>query len=238
MSDALAIVVYTSLAGACIPLGGLAASVERLSPGWLEQEFRHFVIAFGGGALLAAVSLVLVPEGAEALHGATATALLLAGGLAFFGLEQALGRRRREAPQLSAMLADYLPESMALGGLFAAGGEGAPLLALLIGLQNLPEGFNAWRELASARGDDSRRTLLPMLALVPLGPALGLAGWLWLSAQPAVLGGIMLFSAGGILYLVFQDIAPQARLERHWAPPLGAVGGFALGLAGHLALAA
>ena len=36
----------------------------------------------------------------------------------------------------------------------------------------------------------------------------------------------MLFASGGILYLIFQDIAPQARLERHWAPTLGAVLGF------------
>ena len=36
--------------------------------------------------------------------------------------------------------------------------------------------------------------------------------------------------------LAFQDIAPQARLERHWAPPLGAVLGFALALLAHMAL--
>lgn len=44
--------------------------------------------------------------------------------------------------------------------------------------------------------------------------------------------------AVGILYLTFQDIAPQSRLERHWAPPLGAVLGFALALVGQLLLAA
>lgn len=47
----------------------------------------------------------------------------------------------------------------------------------------------------------------------------------------------MLFAAGGILYLTFQDIAPQVRLDRHWAPPLGAVGGFLLGLAGSFIVA-
>ncbi|MEQ9262099.1 MAG: hypothetical protein RLP14_02950 [Owenweeksia sp.] len=44
----------------------------------------------------------------------------------------------------------------------------------------------------------------------------------------------MVFSSGGILFLTFQDIAPQARLEKHWAPTLGAVLGFALGLMGHM----
>jgi ZIP family zinc transporter len=56
-----------------------------------------------------------------------------------------------------------------------------------------------------------------------------------LADVPQVLGGVMIFAAGGILYLLFEDVAPQARLERHWAPPLGAVGGFLLGYAGHLA---
>ena len=46
----------------------------------------------------------------------------------------------------------------------------------------------------------------------------------------------MLFAAGGILYLTFEDIAPQARLERHWAPPIGAVCGFALALLGEMLL--
>jgi ZIP family zinc transporter len=40
----------------------------------------------------------------------------------------------------------------------------------------------------------------------------------------------MLVASGGILYLIFQDIAPQSRLEKHWAPPLGAVIGFCLAL--------
>ncbi len=44
----------------------------------------------------------------------------------------------------------------------------------------------------------------------------------------------MMFAGGGILYLLFEDVAPQMPLERHWAPPLGAVAGCGLGLAGHL----
>ena len=117
--------------------------------------------------------------------------------------------------------------------MFAAGADGAVVLALLIGLQNLPEGFNAWRELSGnvRPGVALRR----MLLLALLGPVCGAVGWFWLADQDAILGAIMLFAAGGvlgtsprILYLTFQDIAPQARLERHWSPPLGAVLGFAL----------
>lgn len=38
----------------------------------------------------------------------------------------------------------------------------------------------------------------------------------------------MLFASGGILDLIFQDIAPQSRLKRHWASLLGAVVGFSV----------
>jgi ZIP family zinc transporter len=44
----------------------------------------------------------------------------------------------------------------------------------------------------------------------------------------------MLFASGGILYSIFQDIAPQAKLDKHWFPPMGGVFGFALGLIGFM----
>ena len=232
----LELVLWTTLAGACIPAGAALARVERIHPRWLEDEFRHFVIAFGGGVLVGAVALVLVPAGARHLpHPLATTALLLTGGAAFMLLDRSQTRRRHATPQFAAMAADFLPESLALGGMFAADAEGAVLLALLIGLQNLPEGFNAWRELATAPGK-RRGAFARMLGLALLGPACGLAGWFWLVDHEPVLGGIMLFAAGGILYVTFQDIAPQSRLENHWAPPLGAVLGFALALAGQLLL--
>ena len=230
------LLLFTSLAGACIPVGAGLARIERIGPDWLEEEFRHFVIAFGGGVLLGAVALVLVPEGVGWVSDPlVVTALLLAGGGAFLLLDRWQAQARRATPQFSAMAADFLPESLALGGIFAVGGEGAILLALLIGLQNLPEGFNAWREL-TVTGMRPRVAFRRMVGLALFGPVCGMIGWFWLADHEAVLGGVLLFAAGGILYLTFQDIAPQSRLERHWAPPLGAVLGFALALVGLLVL--
>jgi peptidoglycan/LPS O-acetylase OafA/YrhL len=54
-------------------------------------------------------------------------------------------------------------------------------------------------------------------ALVPEGNAL---------LHPVV------FASGGILYLIFQDIAPQSKMRRHWTPPIGAVLGFVVGMLG------
>ena len=231
MSEILTIIMLTGAAGICIPLGGVIASIEHIRPNWLEQEFRHFIIAFGGGILLGAVTIVLVPEGVSSMSGSLfAIPVLFSGGFSFFLIERALGLRRRETPQLMGMLLDYVPEAIALGGLVASGSDVAPLLALLIGLQNLPEGFNAYRELVSRKESGAFKTLLSMSALVVIGPIAGLSGFFFLSGHQAVLGGIMLFASGGILYLIFQDIAPQSRLNRHWEPPLGAVLGFCVAL--------
>jgi ZIP family zinc transporter len=46
----------------------------------------------------------------------------------------------------------------------------------------------------------------------------------------------MMFAAGGILYSIFQDIAPQVPLQKHWAPPMGALLGFLMGVLGSMAL--
>ncbi len=237
MSEIVTIVILTVAAGGCIPVGGIIASHEHIHSKWLEKEFRHFVIAFGGGILLGAVAFVLVPEGMSSMNDSMLSIpVFLAGGLAFFAVEKTLGLRRRESPQFMGMILDYVPEAIALGGLMASGSSVAPLLAFLIGIQNLPEGFNSFRELKSHHNNPGK-ILLIMGGLVVLGPVAGLTGYYLLSDHQAILGAIMLFASGGILYLVFQDIAPQSRLKKHWAPPLGAVFGFCLALVSKMLVA-
>lgn len=232
-------ILWTAVAGGCIFLGGVAARFERIRPQWLENDFRHSVIAFGGGVLISALALVLIPEGSRHIPSPLIASLIFViGGFAFFTLERFLGLRRRESPQFMAMLLDYIPETLALGGMFAIGAASAPMLAFLIGLQNLPEGFNAYRELNALPQSKSARNLILMLALMPLGPLVGTIGWVYGAEHSAMLGGIMLFSAGGILYLIFQDVAPQSRLVRHWGPALGAVLGFGVGMLGQMLVSA
>ena len=221
-------------AGATIPLGGWLATRPGLGPDWLRTEGRHAVIAFGGGALLSAVAFVLVPAGTDYLAEWLAVALFLAGGAAFALIDRALERSGGPGGQLVAMLTDFLPESAALGALLAMGKQAeAVLTAALIAMQNLPEAFNAWREMDPPRVGTA---LLPFAGIAILGPAAALFGEMVLAEREAWLGGLMVSAAGGILYLVFQDVAPDVPLERAWAPPLGAVAGFALGYAGHLAV--
>lgn len=235
MSAFWVMVLCTGFAGLCMVFGAAVARVEHVGPRWLEDELRHSIIASGGGVLVAAVALVLIPEGTSQIESPLVSVLIvLGGGAAFFIFERFLGIRRRESPQLTAMLLDFLPESLALGGMFAIGAAAAPMLALLIGLQNLPEGFNAFRELRELPNFRPVKALLLIAALAPLGPLIGALGWWYGPGHAAILGGAMLFASGGILYLIFQDVAPQSHLERHWGPALGAVFGFAVGMLGKL----
>ena len=163
MSEILTLILLTGAAGACIPLGGAVSSVENFRPNWLEKELRHFVIAFGGGILLGAVSVVLVPQGLVSMENSMfAIPVMLSGAVVFFILERFLGLRRRESPQLMGMVLDYVPEAVALGGLVAVGSPLSSLLAFLIGLQNLPEGFNAFREL-----EEQNHGSTPISVLIP-----------------------------------------------------------------------
>lgn len=65
-----------------------------------------------------------------------------------------------------------------------------------------------------------------------LGPVCGVSSYLWMQDQAIAIAVIVLVASGGILYSVFQDIAPRAKLAKHWLPPMGAVLGFVLGMVG------
>lgn len=225
--------LYATLAGAAIPLGAITARIERIQPAWLERELRHGVVAFGGGVLLAAVALVLVPEGSRHLSLTRTLAAFGAGGVFFFLVDRIIEQRGGSAAQLMAMLLDFVPESMAMGAMLATDKAVGLLLAILIALQNFPEGFNSYRELMLAGRHRPAVILISFCLLVLLGPLAAWFGFVYLRSLPELLGAVMLFAAGGILYLTFEDIAPQAHLERNWGPPLGAVAGFMLGLLGH-----
>ena len=232
--DTLVTIVLCTLgAGLAMPAGALLAAVEHIRPDWLEKEFRHSVLAFGAGALLSAVALVLVPEGIKHQPVIPATLWFIAGGFGFMLLDILLKKANTPASQLAAMLADFIPESVALGVAFSADPNTAILLAGMIALQNLPEGFNAYRELYHS-GSHKWRLIISFSALALLGPAAGVAGYVWLQQQPVIVSAMMLFAAGGILYSVFQDMAPQIKLERHWGPPMGTVLGFMFGIAGFM----
>lgn len=222
-------------AGMSIPLGAGVASVEKFKDWCLKTEMDSFVSYFGGGALLAAIALVFLPRGLEQASVGLAIGAFLSGGLIFWQISAQLERRQSSASNLMGMLLDFIPEAIILGAAASQGPSTALLLAMFIALQNMPEGFAALNEMRQARiGNPRIRTTF---AVAPLaGPLATWFGYSCIDMSGSWLSAIMLFCSGGILYLIFQDIAPRAHLKHRNFPALGAVTGFLLGMTGTMLL--
>lgn len=234
MTEIIYILILSLLAGAAMPTGALLARLDLVHPALLGTSWRHFIVAFGGGALISAVALVLVPEGINKLPPLPATLCFASGGVCFYLLESYLSKLNSPAGQLVAMLSDFIPEAIALGAAFAVGGSTGFLLALLMVLQNLPEGFSAFEELNSHAQIPPNKIVLAFGGLALVGPVSAALGYYLLAEYETLMGGLMLFASAGILYLVFQDIAPESKLAQQSMPALGAVAGFLLGMVGHM----
>jgi ZIP family zinc transporter len=185
----------------------------------------------GGGALLAASTLVLIPRGIEDTLPLFVAFAFAAGGLVFCGFSAWTRRTRNSASQFLSMLLDFLPEAILLVTLAASGSNVVFLLAGLMALQNMPEGFAAYHEIQGTTGSPGR-LLMIFLVVSLVGPLAAWVGFAFLSSSESALAMIMLFCSGGIVYLIFEDIATEAHSKRDSFPAMGAAAGFLLGLIG------
>lgn len=219
------------LAGLSMPAGALVSSMPRLATFCRRRELDSLVSYFGGGALLAAIALVLIPRGMEDSSVLLASFAFALGGLVFWQFSSWAMRTQNTASQFMGMVLDFFPEAILLGVAAANNSNVAYLLAALIALQNMPEGFAAHHEMHES--GISRARLWTMFLLAPLlGPLAAWIGFAWLSGSSQVLAAVLLFCSGGILYLIFEDIAPGAHITRKSFPAIGAILGFLLGMAG------
>ena len=115
------------------------------------------------------------------------------------------------------------PRRMAIGALLAAQKERAFLLAGLIFLQSLPEGFAAFREIVRDGAVSGGKIVLLFASLALLGPACAAIGFTFLAEMPEGSGLHHAVCGGRILYLIFQDVAPESHEGQAWSPALGAV---------------
>lgn len=233
MEHLLTVGFYAFTSGITILIGGLLSKLDSFPDSTNKSLLLHSVIAFGGGVLLSAVAFVLVPRGIESLSILNVAACFLSGTLLFFFCDKELSRRKTSVSQLMAMMMDFIPEAIALGAVFAHDKDLGLLLALFIGLQNLPEGFNSFKELV-ATGFTPNQSLLILFPLSLVGVIGSCVGYIYLHNNPAAIAALMLFAAGGIIYLTFQDIAPMSRIKEHGSPALGASAGFLVGILGNM----
>lgn len=227
----LAVLAFSGLAGAAIPLGASLAFLEGERLTAEHHNLHGAILAFGGGIFVGAITFVLVPEGTHRLSTwGSATAFAL-GTAAIMAVDHAIQLWAGDLGRALAMLTDFVPEAIAFGALFATGSSG-PFFAVLIAMQNLPEAYTSFYDLVEGGVDDGR-ALAVLAPLALLGPAAAVGGFLFLGDDPRVIGSLTLLAAGGILYLVFQRIAPPAFQEGNWLATAAVAVGFLVGLVGH-----
>lgn len=227
------LILFSGFAGITVFLGGLAANYfdHHVKESPVKYEITHTMMSFGSGIILSALALVLVPAGMEELDLVPLLLSFIVGAVVFMLIDIRLSQSGSQTSTLLAMMMDFIPESIALGAVFAADPNAAILLAVFIGLQNFPEAFNSYRDLTGS-GFSTKRTLTIFFFISFLGMIGALLGHYLLSDSPELTAILMTFASGGILYLIIQDIIPESKLENNYLVSLGAIMGFLVGMIG------
>jgi ZIP family zinc transporter len=229
----LKLILFSGFAGITVLIGGLLANLfnHHIKETPFKYEITHTMMAFGSGIILSALALVLIPSGMEHLDLFPLSISFLTGAVLFMYMDRYLAKKGGQTATLLAMMMDFIPESIALGAVFVLEPQMATLLAVFIGLQNLPEAFNSFRDLVQS-GFTVKKTLVIFFFLSFAGVAGALIGHFFLSDYENLTAHLMTFASGGILYLLIQDIIPDSKLEKSYLTSLGATVGFLVGIIG------
>ena len=238
------------LVGVSLAAGALLAAGVQLSP-----RLAALITSFGGGILLAAVGLELVPDADEGA-GRVGTAIGLLGGAALYVAADAWLTRdrkvatvRRSAHAAAAgrpmpmersaeaargetiaagIVVDGIPESLALGFMVAAGEPGLALLAAVV-VGNLAEAYGAAQPILV--GGRSKRFAIGLLTGIGLllAVATALGGTVASGLDPMVVGVSQAVAAGAVLAVLSISIIPYAFEQVDRQVALAAALGFTAG---------
>ena len=228
---------WGALAASSLVIGALLAFARR----WPDKQIGY-VLAFGAGALISAVSFELVDEGI-ALGGGDSTAIGLGlGAIVYFLADGALARRHRggrgmpgrkqssspgQALALGAFL-DGIPEQMVLGiSVASTQGIGAALLVAVF-VSNLPEAIGGASDM-EASGMSRRAVLRIWIGVALVCLLASLAGYAIADgASGDLLAVVNGFAAGALLVLLIDSLIPEAREKTGTTAGLITVLGFAV----------
>lgn len=227
------LLLYSWLAGFAVFVGGALAALfeKQIKEGLFKKYVIHSFLALGCGILLSAVALVLLPRGMESLPLPMILIGFSAGVALFSALNTYFEKKGGQTGTLLAMLMDFIPEAIALGALFSVEPHVAALLAVFIGLQNVPEAFNSYRDLV-ASGLKPTPVLVIFFLLSFVGIISAVGGQVLLTDKPNLTDLLMIFASGGILYLLFDDLIPTMQMGKSKLPAIMAAVGFIVGIIG------
>jgi ZIP family zinc transporter len=228
------------LAASSLLLGVALAFARRWPVQWVG-----FVLAFGAGALISAISFELAAEGAR-VGGLDITAIgLAAGALTYFFLDGVIASRfgagrgrpgRAKASDAGPALAlgaflDGVPEQMALGiGLAAGAGISVGLLVAIF-VSNLPEAIGSATEME--KSGTAKGTILRLwLAVAAICTLASVAGYALADVTAgdfeAIING---FAAGALIVMLIDSMIPEATREAGRTAGLVTTLGFAVAAA-------
>jgi ZIP family zinc transporter len=115
------LLLFSGFAGITVFLGGFLAKIfnHHLANTPVKYEITHTLMSFGAGVILSAVALVLIPKGMEELDLFPMVISFLVGAGLFILIDSYLSKKGGQTATLMAMLMDFIPESIALGAVFA-----------------------------------------------------------------------------------------------------------------------
>jgi ZIP family zinc transporter len=237
VAEMSAAIGWGALAASSLVIGA-ALSFART---WPSRQVGY-VLAFGAGALISAVSFELAAEGID-VGGAGVTGIGLGvGALTYYWLDGVIARRmstgrgrqgRSEGSGSGTALAlgaflDGIPEQLVLGINIAAGaGVGVSLLVAIF-VSNLPESLGSASDMREA--GRSRGAILRLWVVVAVICTLAtVVGYLAADAvsgdgQAAIDG----FAAGALLVMLIDSMIPDARDDAGRGAGLATVLGFAV----------
>jgi ZIP family zinc transporter len=228
---------WGALAASSLVIGALLSFARK----WPDRQVGY-VLSFGAGALISAVSFELAAEGAS-VGGAGITGIGLAvGALTYYLLDGLIAHRmstgrgrqgRSEGSGSGTALAlgaflDGIPEQLVLGISIAAGGGVGVSLLVAIFVSNLPESLGSASDMTKA--GRSRQAILRLWVLVAMICAVAtVVGYLIAdtvsgNAKAAIDG----FAAGALLVMLIDSMIPDARSDAGRSAGLVTVLGFAV----------
>ena len=203
--DILRVVALSLFAGGTSFVGALISKYVKFS-----EDHVLFLTAFGAGILISAAifEMIIVAEKVIGIFVALFLFLFVLGSIIFTVADILVERKGGGAGILLGIGLDTVPESLAIGASVASGT--GLVIALLIGIQNLPEGIASYREMMSSPTKTAFKTdrkALGAIGIVSIMPViLGLVGLFYIPGNEIVIAITLALSAGGIFYVLFYDI--------------------------------
>ncbi|MBM7623574.1 ZIP family metal transporter [Sporohalobacter salinus] len=207
MNSLIKVIIYSSLAGSAILLGGYLGTKE------VSDSFLSTILSFGAGILISVISFSLIPEAYREAGILGSSISFLLGGLFFLAVDSYIEKNFKSGLGIAlGTLLDDLPESISMGVGFATKGGGlGVVLAISIFLHNIPEGFLTTEEMVNVGEIDKKFAYLVAGAIALINPIGAIIGFRFLVGLSKFwLGSIMAFAGGAILYMIVDEMIPRA----------------------------